>query len=68
MGTDRNSGGHGLTFWGALQVLFIALKLTGHIDWPWWLVFWPILADVVIVVAVLLWFAVVAAIDNRRKW
>ena len=26
----------------ALLVLFVALKLTGQIDWSWWLVVWPL--------------------------
>ena len=30
----------------ALQVLFIALKLTGHITWSWWLVMLPTLIPV----------------------
>jgi hypothetical protein len=25
-----------ISFVGALTVLFIGLKLTGHIDWSWW--------------------------------
>jgi hypothetical protein len=30
-----------LSFVGALTLLFIALKLTGHIDWSWWWVLSP---------------------------
>jgi hypothetical protein len=29
-------------FSGLLTLLFIALKLTGHIDWSWWWVLSPI--------------------------
>ena len=32
----------GLGFLGALAVLFIALKLTGYIDWSWWWVLAPL--------------------------
>ena len=53
MSTETNTN-HGLTFWGALQVLFIGLKLTGYIDWPWWQVFLPIIINLVIVVVALL--------------
>jgi hypothetical protein len=28
-------------FFGLLQVVFIALKVTDYIDWSWWLVFVP---------------------------
>lgn len=30
-----------LGFFGLLQIVFIALKLTNYIDWSWWLVFVP---------------------------
>lgn len=32
----------GISFLGMLTILFIALKLTGSIDWAWWLVLSPI--------------------------
>lgn len=38
---ERNSGG-GLGFISLLTLLFIGLKLTGFIDWSWWLVFSPV--------------------------
>jgi len=31
-----------ITFTGALALLFLALKLTGSIDWSWWLVLLPL--------------------------
>ncbi len=30
-----------LGFLGAMCLLFVALKLTGHIDWSWWWVVSP---------------------------
>ena len=42
MSDSKSSGGVGFT--GLLTILFIALKLTGYIDWSWWLVFAPPLA------------------------
>lgn len=48
----------GIGFLGLLTILFVGLKLTGHIDWSWWLVllpvYWPIAALVVVVLAGLL--------------
>lgn len=48
----------GIGFLGMLTILFIGLKLTGYIDWSWWLVllpaYWPIAAVIVIATAVLL--------------
>ena len=38
--TSNPSGGIG--FVGLLQILFIGLKLTGHIDWTWLWVLSPI--------------------------
>lgn len=36
-----------------LTLLFIALKLTGHIDWSWWFVVMPTLIQVTIAVVTL---------------
>ena len=54
MSTEIKTNSHGLTFWGALQVLFIGLKLTGNIDWPWWQVFLPIIIELVVIAVALL--------------
>lgn len=40
MKTENNSGGIG--FCGLLTIVFITLKLTGHISWSWFWVFFPI--------------------------
>lgn len=41
MASSSRSGGMG--FLGGLTLLFIALKMTGYIDWSWWWVMSPIL-------------------------
>lgn len=46
-----------------LTVLFIALKLTGFIDWSWWFVVMPTLVHIFVVVGTI---AVVAAMGVRR--
>lgn len=50
--TSSSSSGIGLP--GLLTVLFVGLKLTGHISWSWWWVVSPIwislLAIVVLVI------------------
>lgn len=33
----------GIDFIDALQLMFIGLKITGNIDWNWWLVLSPII-------------------------
>ena len=61
----------GLGFPGALTILFIALKLTGVIDWAWVWVLSPlwigIVATAVIVLIGFLVFIVYGLYDERRK-
>lgn len=61
--SGNNSGtsgaGGGVSFLVLLTVLFVGLKLTGHIDWPWWQVAIPyLLRGVWVVVASILLAAV----------
>lgn len=42
-----SSGGVGVT--GLLGVVFVTLKLIGHIDWSWWWVLAPFWLPLVIV-------------------
>jgi len=44
----------GIWFPGALALVFIALKLTGDIDWPWLWVLSPLWVAVIIVGLILL--------------
>lgn len=44
-------GGMGLLSW--LTVAFVVLKLTGHIDWSWWLVLSPVLVGIGLWVVIL---------------
>lgn len=39
---SSSSGAGGIGFAGALTILFIALKLTGYIDWSWWWILAPL--------------------------
>jgi hypothetical protein len=46
---------------GLLGVLFVALKLTGVIDWSWWYVtmpFWGGLAILLILLPIIMYFAI----------
>lgn len=54
MSDGSNNTSHGITFVGALQVLFIGLKLTGYINWPWWQVLLPIIIQLVLIALSLL--------------
>jgi hypothetical protein len=57
-GSGGASGGVGFT--GLLTVLFIALKLTHVIDWPWWWVLSPVWISLLATLVVLLVVALVA--------
>ena len=41
----------------SMLITFVTLKLTGLIDWPWWVVLFPFIAPVVFVaiLAVAMW-------------
>ena len=43
----------GGTFSNLLTLIFITLKLTGFIDWSWWLVLSPLLVNFVILISLL---------------
>jgi len=57
-------GGKGMGFTDWLQLMFIAFKLLGIIEWSWWLVISPILATAgVVVIGALLVALVDPALD-----
>lgn len=64
MSTENSRSGGGITFWGALQLLFIGLKLAGVIDWSWPVVFWPIILEVAIILVMAFIVAVFEVIDR----
>lgn len=49
---------------GALTVLFVALKLTGHIGWSWWWVFAPVWMSVAFVATIFLLVFIVALVSK----
>lgn len=53
---DRETSTHtgGISFMGLLTILFIALKLTGYIQWSWWWVLAPLWGSIVFALAVML--------------
>jgi len=46
----------GISFWGLLQILFIGLKLTNYVAWPWWQVMLPTIISLSLFVIVLILF------------
>ena len=43
---SKESKSSGLGILAVLQIVFLVLKLTGLIDWSWWLVLVPLCADI----------------------
>lgn len=60
---NGNSNGGGIGFCGMLAIVFIALKLTGFIDWPWLLVLSPIWGFWLLVIVL----AIIAAVISEIK-
>lgn len=49
---NNNNTTGGIGFLGALTLLFIGLKLTGYIDWSWWLITLPMTLPLLLVLLV----------------
>jgi hypothetical protein len=61
--TMSSSSSSGISFPGALTVLFVGLKLTNVITWSWWWVLSPIwisLSLAVVVIAIAVTIAIIA--------
>ena len=56
-----------LNFLPALQLLFVALKLTKFIDWSWWLVLLPTIIQIGIIGVLLLILLILCLINNFLK-
>ncbi len=67
MSSSSSSSSGGIGFFGALAILFIALKLTGYIAWPWWIVLSPIWGSIAFFLVVLGIVVVVYLIVESRK-
>lgn len=51
---NKSSGSSGIGFCGALQIVFIALKLCGKISWSWYKVLIPTWIELGVLAVVLL--------------
>jgi len=56
--TESSSDGSGC-FWAALFIVFLILKLTGAVDWSWWIVTLPIWFPIAII-AVFIAFIIIS--------
>jgi hypothetical protein len=53
MSSNSSSSSSGIGFPGLLTVLFIGLKLTGHITWPWVWVLSPLWISALIALSII---------------
>jgi hypothetical protein len=64
---SSNNSSSGIGFPGLLTVLFIGLKLTGHITWSWWWVLSPLIISASIALIVILAIIISAIIVDMKK-
>ena len=66
MSSSSTSSG-GISFTGALTILFVGLKLTNVITWSWWWVLSPIWISLSILVFILLILGMIFMISELSK-
>lgn len=62
--TVSTQSSSGIGFGGLLTIAFIVLKLTGYIDWSWWLVLLPLWGPALLAFVI---FAIVAAVVVLKR-
>ena len=62
------STGHGVTFWEALAITFIILKLTNVVTWSWALVLAPLIAEAGIIIFVVIIMLISDRVDKSNRW
>ena len=68
MSEIKTVNNNSIGFFGLLTLIFITLKLTGYIDWSWWLVLMPLFIPVIIIFTILVIMLVMGArVRQRRK-
>ena len=65
--SSSSSSSSGIGFSGALTVLFVGLKLTGQITWPWLWVLSPLWISALIVIAILTIILIAAIVAGLFK-
>lgn len=67
-GENKSSGSSsGIGFCGLLAIVFIVLKLTHFINWPWLWVLAPLWIPLALVIAILIIYIAVELIIHARK-
>ena len=63
--SNVSSSSGGIGFFGLLGIVFIVLKLTGYINWSWWIVLSPIWGS--ILVGILIFLVVLFVIYRNSR-
>lgn len=67
MSSSSSSSSGGISFTGALTILFVGLKLTNVITWSWWWVLSPLWISLSLAVFILLIVATIFLISELSK-
>ena len=67
MSESKTVNNNSIGFFGLLTLIFITLKLTGYIDWSWWLVLMPLFIPVIIIFTILVIMLVMGARVRQRR-
>lgn len=65
MSSNTQSSSGGIGFVSLLTIVFITLKLTGHINWSWFWVLSPIIFSTIFALSLLTLFLVIMLIVNK---
>ena len=67
MSESKTVNNNSIGFFGLLTLIFITLKLTGYIDWSWWLVLMPLFVPVIIIFTILVTMLLLGARFRQRR-
>jgi len=68
MSSSSSSSSSGISFAGLLTVLFVGLKLTGHITWPWIWILSPLWISFLIFIGFLILLGIgFAALEYKSR-
>ena len=62
---DKNNISYGINFLELLAIVFIALKLTGYIQWSWWLVLAPLWFPIIPIILLVLVLIIIELYSSR---
>jgi hypothetical protein len=63
--SSSTSSSSGIGFFGMLQILFIGLKLTNSIAWPWWQVMLPTIISFSLLIVCLIFVAILLFFQDK---